>query len=136
MCKKNVRTKTIRGKTFINIWITKVKLFWKKRGAGVLTLQCNSYLSHVRDDCKLNLYVSSRTYSIYVLGFINYDTYMCWSCQWSLMSLTFESQKLNYFGKKGGRAFWHYNVIRIWAMSGPFSRFLVMFYPLSPRTTF
>jgi hypothetical protein len=27
-------------------------------------------------------------------------------------------------------AFWHYNVIRIWAMSGPFSRFLVLFYPL------
>jgi hypothetical protein len=48
--------------------------------------------------------------------------------------LTFESQKLNYFGKKGGPAFWHYNVIRIWAMSGPFSRFLVIFYPLSPRT--
>jgi hypothetical protein len=42
------------------------------------------------DDCKLNLYVSSshsRTYSIYVLGFINYDTYMSWSCQWSLISL-------------------------------------------------
>jgi hypothetical protein len=32
--------------------------------------------------------------------------------------LTFESQKLNYFGKKGGSAFWHYNIIRIWAMSG------------------
>jgi hypothetical protein len=28
--------------------------------------------------------------------------------------LTFESQKLNYFGKKGGPAFWHYNVIHIW----------------------
>ena len=25
MCKKNVRTKTIRGKTFINISITKIK---------------------------------------------------------------------------------------------------------------
>jgi hypothetical protein len=25
--------------------------------------------------------------------------------------VTFESQKLNYFGKKGGPAFWHYNVI-------------------------
>ena len=49
--------------------------------------------------------------------------------------LTFESQKLNYFGKKGG-PFWHYNVIRIWAMSGPFSRLLVIFYPLSPRTPF
>ena len=45
VCKKNVRTKTIRGKTFINIWITKVKLFWNKSGAGVLTLQRNSYLS-------------------------------------------------------------------------------------------
>ena len=54
MCKKNVRTKTIRGKTFINIWITKVKLFWKKRGAGVLTLQCNSYLSHVRSFFKIS----------------------------------------------------------------------------------
>jgi hypothetical protein len=43
MCKKNVRTKTIHGKTFINISITKVKLFWKTSGAGVLTLQCNSY---------------------------------------------------------------------------------------------
>ena len=40
------------------------------------------------------------------------------------------------FGKKVGLAFWHYNVIRIWAMSGPFSRFLVIFYPLSPRTPF
>jgi hypothetical protein len=48
--------------------------------------------------------------------------------------LTFESQKLNYFGKKVGPAFWDYNVIRIWAMSGPFSRFLVILYPLSPRT--
>jgi hypothetical protein len=46
--KKNVRSKTIHGKTFINIWITKVKLFWKKRGAAVLTIQCNSYLSHVQ----------------------------------------------------------------------------------------
>jgi hypothetical protein len=54
MCKKNVRTKTICGKTFINIWITKVKLFWKKRGAGVLTLQCNSYLSHVRSFFKIS----------------------------------------------------------------------------------
>ena len=44
---KNVRTKTIRRKTFINIWITKVKLFRKKSRARVLTLQCNSYLSHV-----------------------------------------------------------------------------------------
>jgi len=35
-CKKKIRTKTIRGKTFINRWITKVKLFWKKSGAGVL----------------------------------------------------------------------------------------------------
>jgi hypothetical protein len=50
--------------------------------------------------------------------------------------LTFESQKLNYFEKKVGPAFWHYNVISIWAMSGPFSRFLVIFYPLSPRTPF
>ena len=53
--------------------------------------------------------------------------------------LTFESQKLNYFGKKVGLSFWHYNdvnVIRIWAMSGLFSRFLVIFYPLSPRTPF
>ena len=66
MCKKNVRIKTIRGKTFINIWIT----------------------------------------------------------------------KLNYFGKKVGPAFWHYNVIRIWAMYSPFSRFLVIFFPLSPRTPF
>jgi hypothetical protein len=40
------------------------------------------------------------------------------------------------FWKKGGSAFWHYNIIRIWAMSGPFSRFLVIFYPLSPRTPF
>jgi hypothetical protein len=31
--------------------------------------------------------------------------------------LTFKSQKLNYFGKKGGPAFWHYNAIRIWAMT-------------------
>ena len=44
--------------------------------------------------------------------------------------LTFESQKLNYFGKKGAQRF------DIWAMSGPFSRFLVIFYPLSPRTPF
>jgi len=35
-CKKNIPTKTIRGKTFINIWIRKVKLFWKKSGASVL----------------------------------------------------------------------------------------------------
>ena len=61
--KKDIRTKTIRWKTFINIWI-KVKLFWKKSWDGVLTF------------------------------------------------------------------------IRIWAMSGPFSRFLVIFYPLSPRTLF
>ena len=54
MCKKNVRTKTIRGKTFITIWITKVQLFWKKSGAGVLTLQCNSYLSHVRSFFKIS----------------------------------------------------------------------------------
>ena len=62
VCKKNVRTKTIRGKTFINIWITKVKLFWKKRGASVLTLQCNSYLSHVRSFFKISSnfqYISS-----------------------------------------------------------------------------
>jgi hypothetical protein len=52
-CKKNVRSKMIRGKIFINIWITKVKLFWKKSGAGVLTLQCNSYLSHVRSFFKI-----------------------------------------------------------------------------------
>jgi hypothetical protein len=64
---------------------------------------------------------------------------MSWSCQWSLMSLitgnkvdlcakkmfeqkrfagrhllTFESQKLNYFGKQVEPAFWHYNAIRIW----------------------
>jgi hypothetical protein len=45
---------------------------------------------------------------------------------------TFESQKLNYFEKKVGPAFWHYNVIRIWAMSGPFWRFLEIFCPLSP----
>jgi hypothetical protein len=51
--KEFVRTKTIRGKTFINIWITKVKLFWKKSGASVLTLQCNSYLSHVRSFFKI-----------------------------------------------------------------------------------
>ena len=50
--------------------------------------------------------------------------------------LTFELQKLNYFEKKVGPAFWHYNVIRIWAMSGPFSRFLVIFDPLPPRTLF
>ena len=66
-CKKNIRTKTNRGKTFINIWITKVILF----------------------------------------------------C-----------------GKSGRPLFWHYNVIRIWAISGPFSRFLVIFYPLSPHTPF
>jgi hypothetical protein len=52
--KKTHKPKTIRGKTFINIWITKVKLFWKKRGAGVLTLQCNSYLSHVRPFFKIS----------------------------------------------------------------------------------
>jgi hypothetical protein len=40
--------------TFINIWITKVKLFWKKRGVGVLTLQYNSYLSHVRSFFKIS----------------------------------------------------------------------------------
>jgi hypothetical protein len=116
--------------------------------------------------------------------------------------LTFESQKLNYFGEKVGPAFWHLSHVRsffkipsnflslisiiyilflfnyicidlfikiinyinddcklnlcfinydtymswsvpmvfdefdIWAMSGPFSRFLVIFYPLSPRTPF
>ena len=54
MCKKNVRTKTIRGKTFINISITKVKLFWKTSGAGILTLQCNSYLSHFRSFFKIS----------------------------------------------------------------------------------
>jgi hypothetical protein len=37
-------------------------------------------------------------------------------------------------GKKVGPAFWHYHVIRIWAMSDPVSRFLVIFYPLSPCT--
>ena len=58
--------------------------------------------------------------------------------------LTFESQ-VKLFWKKGGPTFWHYNVICItgarylapviciWAMSDPFSRFLVIFYPLSPR---
>jgi hypothetical protein len=120
-------TKTIRGKTFINIWITKVKLFWKKRGVGILTLQYNSYLSHVRSFWRI-LYT-------FLVSLIM--TLICLDpCQWSLMSLitgnkvkknthllTFESQKLNYFGKKGGSAFWHYNIIRIWAMSGPFSRF-------------
>jgi hypothetical protein len=30
----------------------------------------------------------------------------------------------------------YYNVIRIWAMSGPFSRFLVIFYPSSPCNPF
>ena len=72
MCKKHVRTKMIRGKTFINIWITKVKLFccnlWKKCPAGVLS--------------------------------------------------------------------WHYNVIRIWPMSGSFSRILVILYSLSPLSPF
>ena len=48
--------------------------------------------------------------------------------------LTVESQKLNYFGKKSGAGV--LTCIRIWAMSGPFSRFLVIFYPLSPRTPF
>jgi hypothetical protein len=54
MWKKNVWIKTIRGKTFINIWITKVKLFWNKSGAGVLTLQRNLYLSHVRSFFKIS----------------------------------------------------------------------------------
>jgi hypothetical protein len=53
-CKHFYRTKAIRWKTFINIWITKVKLFWKKSGANVLTLQCNSYLSHVRSFFKIS----------------------------------------------------------------------------------
>ena len=30
------------------------KLFWKKSGAGILTLQCNSYLSHVRSFFKIS----------------------------------------------------------------------------------
>jgi hypothetical protein len=38
---------------------SQVKLFWKKRGAGVLTLQCNSYLSHVRSFFK----ISSKIYT-------------------------------------------------------------------------
>jgi hypothetical protein len=44
--------------SFINIWITKVKLFWKKSGTGVLTLQCNSYLSHVRSFFKISSPIS------------------------------------------------------------------------------
>ena len=70
------------------------------------------------------------TKTIYIVTFTIYVQKKCSNKNDYL--LTFESQKLNYFGKKGGPAFWHYNVIRIGAMSGPFSRFLVIFYPLSP----
>jgi hypothetical protein len=51
---KNFENFKLWWKTFINIWITKVKLFWKKRGPGVLTLQRNSYLSHVRSFFKIS----------------------------------------------------------------------------------
>jgi hypothetical protein len=77
--KKNIRTKTNRGKTFINIWITKIQFIYY---GGVLMIY-------------------------------------------------FEEKKLGRrFKKFGGRCL---TCIRIWTMSGPFSRFLVIFYPLSPR---
>jgi hypothetical protein len=75
-------------------------------------------------------------WSIKIINVIK-DWWLQIKCIWKRFAgrhlLTLESQKLNYFGKKGGSAFWHYNIIRIWAMSGPFSRFLVIFYSLSPK---
>jgi hypothetical protein len=48
--------------------------------------------------------------------------------------LTFESQKLNYFGKKGGPAFWHYNVISLCIMNIWLHNILCdFFYPFKPR---
>ena len=62
MCKKNVRTKTIRGKTFIKTFESQKLNYFGKKGAGILTLQCNSYLSHVRSFFKISSnfqYISS-----------------------------------------------------------------------------
>jgi hypothetical protein len=60
--------------------------------------------------------------------FIDYDTYMSWSVpmvfdEFTIRGKTFINiwiTKVKLFWKKVGPAFWHYNVIRIWAMSGPF----------------
>ena len=46
--KKMFEQKRFVGRHLLTFESQKLKLFWKKSGAGVLTLQCNSYLSHVR----------------------------------------------------------------------------------------
>ena len=50
--------------------------------------------------------------------------------------VTFKSQKLNYFGKKRGACVLTLQCNSYLSHSGPFSTFLVIFYPLSPRTPF
>jgi hypothetical protein len=136
MCKKNVRTKTI--------------LFW--RGPTAVVLRNESVMKNIfkrgyeeiRDRKLLEILKKDRAWLKYKL-YCNVYCYFHDLCAKKMFEqkryvgrhlLTFESQKLNYFGKKVGPTFWHYNIICIWAMPGPFSRFLVIFYPLSPSFKF
>jgi hypothetical protein len=154
-----------------------------------INLICN-HQSLIKLIILIDQYKYNKTKTIYIVTFTTYvQKKMLEQKRFAgRHSLTFESQKLNYFGKKSGTGVltlqynslfrgditssnnnesaifrrWKSNLkwrmfhrlndkgdnslteipgcpekrIRIWAMSGPFSRFLVIFYSLSPCTPF
>ena len=51
--KKMFEQKRFKGRHLLTFESQKLNYFGKKSGAGVLTLQCNSYLSHVRSFFKI-----------------------------------------------------------------------------------
>jgi hypothetical protein len=76
MCKKIFRTKTIRGKTFINIWITKVKLFWKKKWGLHLKPRSESFWGVLSCCLTLSILFNFRSKKIKTYGYFIYVSFV------------------------------------------------------------